>query len=648
MSLADLPACALPELRRPRHSLYTQRLSSRLAPLRACWLAWGACMCSSLAWQQPLPPTFDSDLRQALGLLLAASAGYSLLACSARDSWGGQSPAQDELLWPPGQAGEQQGQAVPLPEVGPSARPHATRPLRIVVLTVGTRGDVQPYIALGQHLREVGGHAVTIASSLDHQALVEGAGLAFAGTGIPKVEQPAHWLQVGSVAGMIEATGERLAADYPVVAASFLAAVAGGGAPADVIIGTSMTLTFALNIGEALGIPAWTAKLAPDNVTAAFPLPGGAPSALGWVNWLQGLGYWLAVTRAVSRTRVSAAEDEFRTASLGLPAVDPWARLEAMQHTPQLLGFSRALFPAPLDYPPHAFQCGFWLNADSGGGLYDPHAGLVAPALRAYVEAPEAPALVCVTLGSMENGPLGTLQLIVASCLGRGLRVVVVSGGMGGAAEAAALAPSAPPERLFCTPSAPHAYLFPRCVLVVHHGGAGTTARALACGVPSLIVPVLRWSDQMLWGELVERRGVGIVLREAAPGAGEVSAALQALLPPRRPVRDAASRVGAELRGERSCAVAGSLLVSCLCRLSLPEALAEAARACNGGGRGRVSLEERNAMAAGLSAVQRMCVRHCVPCNAWRRGVEGPRGGAPVFPNSPGKRRAGSAGRGRR
>ena len=177
-SLEDLPPCAIPELRRPRYSLGAQRLAARLAPLRACWVAWGLLL--SLAhlrqaephWRSYLAPAssaaaaaaaavappWDWGLRGALGGLLAASAAFSLLACAARDSWGGQTPRQDELLWPPGQAGEHAGQALPAPEVGAQARPHATRPLRVLILTVGTRGDVQPFIALGQHLREVGGH----------------------------------------------------------------------------------------------------------------------------------------------------------------------------------------------------------------------------------------------------------------------------------------------------------------------------------------------------------------------------------------------------------------------------------------------------------------------------------------------------------
>jgi hypothetical protein len=119
---------------------------------------------------------------------------------------------------------------------------------------------------------------------------------------------------------------------------------------ADVLVGTAMTLTFALNLSEAHGIPAWIAKLAPDIVTSAVAPPGSASSRCGALNLAKFYAYWGRVALAVSRTGISAAEDAFR-ATLGLGPVRAAARLEDMAYTPQLLGFSRALAPAPLDWP---------------------------------------------------------------------------------------------------------------------------------------------------------------------------------------------------------------------------------------------------------------------------------------------------------
>jgi sterol 3beta-glucosyltransferase len=641
--LEDLPPTCIPELRFPRYSLHKRRLAARLYPLRWCWLAWVAVV-FSLQGARELSCTEPCTLQHWLVTLqrcveafLALSSLFTLLCCSARDAWGGQSPVEDELLWPSGQPGEVAGQVLAPCEVGVRALPAATRPLRIVIFTIGTRGDVQPYLALGAHLKDTCGHAVTIASSEDHEELVRGSGLTFFSTGIPRVEQPSHWLAATSVADMIVRTGPKLTEDYATVAGAFLRAAKQGGAGggADVLIGTNMTLTFALNIGESLGLPVWTAKLAPDLPTPAFSLPGFSPSALGFVNYLSGLWYWVSVALAVSSTGVSQKEDDFRTQQLGLHKVVTAERLESFHYTPSLLGFSSALFPAPTTYPAHAFQCGFWLNADSGGGLYDPHLGQVAPALRAFVEhkAEGLAGIVCITFGSMENGPVGVLERLVESCTKkRNLRVVILSGGMAGNTRLEAAFAHVPKDRLFIAPSVPHSYLFPRCELVVHHGGAGTTARALASAVPSLIIPVLRWSDQMLWGALVEQQGVGILLRDKDPSPRAINTALNALLTMRkdefgRPEKNGfmkkASTIGARLRGERSCTIVNSLLTSCLCRLLLPSDAAERARLCNAGEGG--SLQERDAAAATLPPLERMCARHCVPCNSHRRGIAGGR-----------------------
>lgn len=61
--------------------------------------------------------------------------------------------------------------------------------------------------------------------------------------------------------------------------------------------------------------------------------------------------------------------------------------------------------------------------------------------------------------------------------------------------------------------AAPHDWVFERCNAVCHHGGAGTTASVLAAGIPSIVTPILRWADQMQWGDMIESAGVGIKVR---------------------------------------------------------------------------------------------------------------------------------------
>ena len=63
------------------------------------------------------------------------------------------------------------------------------------------------------------------------------------------------------------------------------------------------------------------------------------------------------------------------------------------------------------------------------------------------------------------------------------------------------------PARVFVLDSAPHDWLFPRMAVLVHHGGAGTTAAGFRAGLPAVLVPHL--GDQPFWGERVEALGVG-------------------------------------------------------------------------------------------------------------------------------------------
>jgi sterol 3beta-glucosyltransferase len=576
-------------------------------PLRGC-AALFSCVLLLLYSAGPVgplsPPGEVLPLRSPLLYLVGA---FFALTCfsfvgvsSAEASGAPATPSEEGWLWPLGQAGEVPGQAgAPAPPTG--------RPLRVVILTIGTRGDVQPFIALGQHLRDAGGHRVTIATVGEFQGAVEAAGLTFAATGIPRIEQPPEWARMATVAEMVASLAPTAERDFLTLGAGLLAAVR-TPALADVVLGTSHTLTYALNIGEATGVPVWLCKLAPDIPTAAAPPPGFSPSPVGLLNLAKGYWYWVSTALAWSRTNLGACENQFR-ATLGLGPVAARRRLEETRFTPQLLGFSRALLPAPLDYPEWAFQCGFWLTADGGGGLYDPHLGQVPRAARVFF-TPEGGALhgaraACVTMGSMAHGG-AKLSTVTRALLDRGLRVVVLTGGSEAPTELLEAAREEP-ARLLVLPAVPHDWLFPLCSLVVHHGGAGTTSRALAAGVPSLVIPALPWSDQPLWGELAEGAGVGVLLRGecANPSRASVEAALNTLFAGSKAeaphtgslVAEGANRKGAALRAERAAAAAAMVLTGCLCKIVLP------------------------ADGSAREEVARMCQRNCVPCAAERRAA---------------------------
>lgn len=269
-----------------------------------------------------------------IGYLVVSIVVYCIAVCSvvyvsaARCSGAVQS-SEEKWQWELGSQGHFDHQVKP-----PSITAQISKSLRIVVLTIGTRGDVQPFITLGQSLKERG-HQVAIASSNNFRTLVEGGGLDFLSIGMEKLEQPNSWLEVKSVGEMMERTFEVIKDEYFNVASGFYAAVRGEEktsrkqrnegesetsklfGPADVIIATAHTASFGLNISEATGIPCWQAKLAPDIPSNAFGPPGTETSSCGFVNYIRHIFAWIRIGLAVRNVPIQDMENKWRKVGIG-------------------------------------------------------------------------------------------------------------------------------------------------------------------------------------------------------------------------------------------------------------------------------------------------------------------------------------------
>jgi hypothetical protein len=143
----------------------------------------------------------------------------------------------------------------------------------------------------------------------------------------------------------------------------------------------------------------------------------------------------------------------------------------------------------------------------------------------------------------------------------------------------------------------------------VHHGGAGTTGQALASGVPQLIIPLLRWADQLQWGTLVQEQGIGRVIVESDPSKVAIERAVDAMLDgglTHTKMGTRAAEIGAAVRTERSTEAALLALTSCLCNLVLPPVEADAIHPYAG------------PLPSSLTPKQFMCLRNCVPCRRLR------------------------------
>jgi len=430
--------------------------------------------------------------------------------------------------------------------------------VRILLLGMGSRGDVQPLVALGQRLRRRG-YAVSLAAPADLGHVVAGSGVDFEPLSFdlegPLREGPGReslrgsaWTQVGEARLMrqvMTATAEALAADVGRLVGQ-----------ADAVVSGALTfdLVDALLAPDGGGgdrggrrrgrptkphlyavfAPVWPSAHG-DSVALAL-----RPRSASWVNLA-----WSSLAGRVALDLFRPAGDLVRERK-GLPRRHFRDYAAAAERTPTLLGASPSVVPPAADWPPALRQTGDWVRDDAGGQALD-------SALDAFLEAGDAP--VFVGFGSMPTpDPDGMVRDLVG-VLGRlGLRGVVSEGLAGLSLE---VLPGGRAAAVLGTGPAPHDVLFPRCSVVVHHGGAGTTAAAVRAGVPQVVVP--HAADQPYWGRRMADLGVApppIARKDLTPA--RLQRALELALSPR--AREAAYALGERVRAEDGAGDAARLI----------------------------------------------------------------------------------------
>lgn len=364
--------------------------------------------------------------------------------------------------------------------------------MRIVIIAMGSRGDVQPYVALGKGLQEAG-HIVRLMTHQNFETLVQSHGLAFwpARGNVQDVvesEEMRALLEKGNFLAITRRTAKEAQQAALQWAEDGLAACQG----MDLLLGGIGGLYIGLSLAEKLGLPFLQAYVVPFSPTNAFPgalLPQSLPQLGGAVNRLSH-----HLTRQMMWQGFRSADNQARRQLLGLPPAPFWGPYngEQLRHQPILYGISPHVLPKPGDWDENAHTTGYWF-LDSAAD-WSPPADLLG-----FLDAGPPP--VYIGFGSMgSRQPEETANLILQALAQTGQRAILLSGWGG-------LRKTELPDSVFMMAAAPHAWLFPRVSTVVHHGGAGTTAAGLAAGVPSIIIPF--FGDQFFWGERVAALGVG-------------------------------------------------------------------------------------------------------------------------------------------
>jgi sterol 3beta-glucosyltransferase len=368
--------------------------------------------------------------------------------------------------------------------------------MNIFILTAGSRGDVQPYVALGTGLKAAG-HSVTICTCSSFESFITDHNLNYGYMNddfIKLVDSEAgrKAMESGSnVFGLIKTTltllKEAKALNREMLKDSWRAAQA---AKPDLVIFHPKSLAGS-HIAEKLGVPAVLAVPVPVIVPTAESVAIGFPN-LKLGRWYNRLSY--TVLQRGYHTYDDVV-NEFRQNVLGigkLPKSTSPIQMADGKPIPVLHGYSELISPRPNDWPATAYVTGYWFLDQTDD--WQPPAELIA-----FLEAGEAP--VYVGFGSMAGrNPQRMANIVVDGLQKANIRGIIATGWGG-------LNTSNLPQTIFKIDQVPHAWLFPRVSAVVHHGGAGTTAAGLHAGRPTIICPFL--VDQPYWGERVYALAVG-------------------------------------------------------------------------------------------------------------------------------------------
>lgn len=369
--------------------------------------------------------------------------------------------------------------------------------MRITILAVGSRGDAQPYTALGLGLQRAG-HDVKIATHAVFREMITERGLEFGLIRLNPQEMLKHeagqaWLDAGkNPVRFVRHMARAFAPLLHEMLTDCLHACEGS----DAVLISPLAIG-ALPAAEKVGAQALLVSLWSNLPTHDYPslyaptLPFGGPLAAMYnrrtydlaalPKRLFGRPLWQAIDRwqreVLKVTPMSAGE--LRRRMLG----GAW---------PMLAGYSPSVLPRPSDWPEWVHVTGYWfLDAESA---WQPSAALVD-----FLEAGAPP--VYIGFGSMAGrNPQQRGEIVLKALEQSGQRGILLTGWGG-------LQASDLPDSVIAVNSVPHDWLFPQTAAVVHHGGAGTTAAGLRAGRPAVIAPF--FGDQPFWGRRVAELGVG-------------------------------------------------------------------------------------------------------------------------------------------
>ncbi|KAI9139660.1 hypothetical protein BKA69DRAFT_1084373 [Paraphysoderma sedebokerense] len=384
-------------------------------------------------------------------------------------------------------------------------------PMHITILTIGTRGDVQPFIALSKGLMKHG-HKCRIATHKEYQDWIEGHGIEFR-----EVKgDPAEIMRLCVDNGMftvsfIREVFQKFRGWLDELLESSYYACQG----TNLLIESCSAMNAGYHIAEKLGIPLFRSMFMPWTRTRFYP----HPFAVQEISMGPGYNYmsytldqliWLASRHIVNKWR----KNILQLPSLGPLAFDP-------SDIPFLYGFSRHVVVPPSDWSDWVHTCGYWF-------LDNPDLKWTPPQSLLDFLAVDPKKTVYIGFGSIVVPDPDLLTRTVVSAVEKaGVRAILSKGWSDRHSASKKQSPSdavqeSYPDCIYPLKSVPHDWLFKRVAGVVHHGGSGTVAAGIRAGVPTVVSPF--FGDQYFWASRLQELGAGVWLKKLT--VDKLSAAL--------------------------------------------------------------------------------------------------------------------------
>ena len=380
--------------------------------------------------------------------------------------------------------------------------------MKVTIVTGGSRGDVQPYLALGLGLQRAG-HTVRIAAYAPFEEFVRSRGLDFAPlSGHPRL-MVEHTLEAGVdpfkfmkyLNSAVEPFAEQNLEEIMLACGD-----------ADAIVYTYVGF-WGYMVAQSYGVPAVGAALQPlFHPTASFPSsiePFGISPPSGLLKrWYNKATYifpehffWLLFRRTI---------DDLRVRKLGLPRQgleSPIRRLRK-DRMGVIFGWSPRILPQPQDWGPHLKVSGYWFLDTASN--WKP-----SEELGSFLESGPPP--VSIGFGSVVRDSLrDVIPSLCHAAIEAGERVLFLRGWSG-------VKDIDLPDGVFVVDEVPHEWLFPRVKAAVHHASAGTTAAALRAGIPHVPLPFN--AEEAFWARRLHTAGVATPTLDSAklPGEKEIA-----------------------------------------------------------------------------------------------------------------------------